>query len=95
MLRRTRVGPFDLTHSATLEALEESWAVIGIDAAARVAFPTVDLDADHARDVGFGRTLHGLDLGGDSSTALFDPDGRFLALYRQRHGDAVPVAVFA
>ncbi|HEU5485604.1 MAG TPA: tRNA pseudouridine(55) synthase TruB, partial [Microlunatus sp.] len=48
---------------------------------------------DRARDVGYGRRLTGVTLPGEP-TALFGPDGTFLALYRPESGDAVPAVVF-
>lgn len=94
-LRRTRVGPFELGAAHTLDALAQEWRVLGIDDAARAAFPSVEVDADRATAVGFGRRLPGLDLPADGPVAVFGPDGTFLALYRRDGQDAAPVAVFA
>jgi tRNA pseudouridine55 synthase len=58
-----------------------------------VAFPSYDLDERQAGDVRVGRRLalrlHGL-------TAVFVPDGAFLALYEPSGEESVarPVAVF-
>jgi tRNA pseudouridine55 synthase len=90
-LRRTSVGPYDLSVARTLESLAEDFAVLPMAAAARAAFASLDLDAEQATDVRFGRSLD-LDLGGVS--ALFDPAGEFLALYEPRDGRARAVAVF-
>jgi len=95
MLRRTRVGPFDLAAAHTLDELEADLVVTGLDHAARSSFPTLDLDDAQADDVRFGRSLAGLSLGSDGPVALFDPAGQFLALYEQRGDDAHAVAVFA
>ena len=95
MLRRTRVGGFDLASAHTLEELEAELALTDLDTAARLTFPTLDLDAAQSTDVRFGRPLTGLDLGSDGPVALFDPAGAFLALYEQRGDDARAVAVFA
>jgi tRNA pseudouridine55 synthase len=95
MLRRTRVGAFDLTSAHTLDELESAFEMTDLDEAARSSFPTRDLDDAQATDVRFGRALPGVDLGGTAPVALFDPDGRFLALYEQRGDDAHAVAVFA
>ena len=65
--------------------------MLPIAAAARAAFPSVDLDDAAARDVRVGRPLD-LELAGLS--AVFAPDGEFLALYEPRDGVARPVAVF-
>lgn len=93
-LRRTRVGGFGLDVARTLDALERAWEHVDLDAAARAAFPSLDLDADAAHEVRFGRPLPGVRLGGPGPVALFDPDGSFLALYEQRGDDARAVAVF-
>ena len=55
-------------------------------------FPARDLDEAQARDVRFGRAL---DVELDGLTAVFAPDGEFLALYEPRDGRARAVAVFA
>ena len=65
--------------------------MVPIADAARASFPSVDLDEEQARDVRFGRAL---DLGLDGLTAVFDPDGEFLALYEPRGGQARAVGVF-
>jgi tRNA pseudouridine55 synthase len=95
MLRRTRVGGFDLASAHTLDELEADFVVTDLDTAARSSFPTVDLDDARAGDVRFGRPLAGVALGSDTPVALFDSAGHFLALYEQRGDDARAVAVFA
>ena len=93
-LRRTGVGPFGIDRARTLEQLDEELGLVGIDEAARSAFPSVDLGEDDARAVGHGRALVAT-LPGTGPVALFAPDGRFLALYEQRGDEARAVAVFA
>ncbi|HEY5978535.1 MAG TPA: tRNA pseudouridine(55) synthase TruB, partial [Microlunatus sp.] len=90
-LRRTRVGPFTLAEAQDLEATEV--AVSPISDVARRCFPALDLTAEQAVAVRFGRRLPDTGLPGER-TAVFDPDGHFLALYRPEGGDAVPEAVF-
>ncbi|WP_308194112.1 tRNA pseudouridine(55) synthase TruB [Nocardioides sp. SR21] len=90
-LRRTAVGPYDLSVARTLEALGEEFALLPIATAARAAFASYDLDEAGATDVRYGRALD-LDLPG--LTAVFAPDGEFLALYEPRDGLARAVAVF-
>ncbi len=94
MLRRTRVGAFDLASAHTLDELESDFVMTDLDAAARSSFPVLDLDAAQAKDVRFGRALPSLDLGAGGPVAVFDPDGHFLALYEQRGDDARAIAVF-
>ena len=90
-LRRTAVGPYTLEHARTLEELSENFAILPIAEAARAAFPAIELDERRAGDVRVGRALD-LELAGLS--AVFAPDGEFLALYEPREGLARPVAVF-
>jgi tRNA pseudouridine55 synthase len=92
-LRRTAVGAFDLGSARTLEELGEELTVVPIGDAARGTFPAYDLDEDQAADVRVGRRL-GIDLAG--TTAVFAPDGEFLALYDPSHepGSARALAVF-
>jgi len=90
-LRRTAVGPYDLAAAHTLEELAEELTLMPIAEAARRAFPSRDLDEDHAADVRVGRAL---DLAVDGVTAVFAPEGEFLALYEPRGGVARAVAVF-
>ncbi len=90
-LRRSRVGPFTLDEAQDLEAAEVT--VTPISRVARRCFPVLDLTTEQAVAVRFGRRLPDTALPGDR-TAVFDPDGDFLALYRPEGGDAVPEAVF-
>ena len=90
-LRRTAVGPFTLEHARTLEELEEEFVVVPIADAARATFAALDLDEERTADVRFGRRLP---LAVDGTTAVFAPDGEFLALYRPDGDGARPIAVF-
>ncbi|WP_329364110.1 tRNA pseudouridine(55) synthase TruB [Streptomyces sp. NBC_00669] len=93
-LRRTRVGPYDLTGARTLEQLEESFEVLPIERAAAAAFPRWDVDADQARLLGNGVRI-GTPALGAGTHAAFGPDGRFLALVEEQQGHAKIVAGFA
>jgi len=92
-LRRTAVGAFGLASASTLEELSEEFRMVPIAEAARATFPTYDLDDRRAADVRVGRKL---DLALTGQTAVFDPDGEFLALYEPTDvpGLARAVAVF-
>jgi tRNA pseudouridine55 synthase len=90
-LRRTAVGPYDLSVARTLEQLADELTVLPIAEAARAAFPVRVLDEEQAADVRVGRSL-AADLVG--LTAVFAPDGEFLALYEPRDEAARAVAVF-
>lgn len=87
-LRRTTVGPFGLAEASDLEEPR----MLTIAQAARTAFPARDLSEAQATDVRFGRKL---DLQLTEITAVFAPDGQFLALYRPDGESARAVAVFA
>ena len=90
-LRRTAVGPYGLAQARTLEQLEEDYVALPLADAARAAFPARDLDPREAGAVRVGRAL---DVPLEGLTALFAPDGEFLALYEPRDGAARAVAVF-
>ena len=90
-LRRHSVGPFTLEDAIT--DLDHVLITLTIEKAARRAFPAYDLDADQAQAVRYGRALE-LDLGHEGEVAVFDPEGEFLALYRQDGAQARPTAVF-
>jgi tRNA pseudouridine55 synthase len=92
-LRRTAVGPFDLPAARTLDQLEDEFTMVPIADAARAAFPAYELDAEQAASVRVGRALP---LGLPGLTAVFAPDGEFLALYEPVEGSGPdrPVAVF-
>jgi len=90
-LRRTAVGPFDLAGARTLDDLTGHFSLTPIADAARAAFPALELDAAGAAGVRVGRRL---DLRLETTTALFAPDGEFLALYEPAEDQARAVAVF-
>jgi tRNA pseudouridine55 synthase len=90
-LRRTAVGPYDLAGARTLEQLAEEFSLLPIAQAARAAFPVLELDDAQAADVRVGRAL---DARLDGLSAVFAPDGEFLALYEPRDEAARAVAVF-
>lgn len=90
-LRRTAVGPYALDVARTLDDLARDFTMMPIAQAARAAFPSHDLDDVQAASVRVGRAL---DLDLDALTAVFGPDGEFLALYEPRDDTARAVAVF-
>lgn len=94
-LRRTRVGPFTLDEAHVLPEPGpdvQAPAVLPVADAVRRCFAVVELDDAQAADVRVGRRLPALRL--DALTALVDPDGTFLALYRPGPDGARPEAVF-
>jgi tRNA pseudouridine55 synthase len=98
-LRRTRVGPYGLDVAHTLDELTDRAAeqppalpVLAIADAARAAFPHRDVDADAATVVSHGGPLPA--TGSPGPTAVFGPDGRFLALVEDRGTTTKAIAVF-
>jgi tRNA pseudouridine55 synthase len=93
-LRRTRVGPFDLSAARTLEQLADDpdAAVVPLDDAVAAAFPRRDLDADEAVALSYGKRL--APTGAAGPTGAFDPQGRCVALVEDRDGAARPTVVF-
>ncbi|WP_202875896.1 tRNA pseudouridine(55) synthase TruB [Kribbella speibonae] len=92
-LRRTRVGSFGLETAHTLESLAESFDWLPIADVAAGTFPRYDVDDAQAAAIRTGRQLPGLELPA-GQTAMFAPDGTFLALYEPRGPVAKPTAVF-
>jgi tRNA pseudouridine55 synthase len=91
-LRRTAVGPFTLDHARSLEDLTGHFALTPIAEAARATVPAVDLDEERSAHVRVGRRI---DVPLDAVTALFGPEGEFLALYGPgEEGWSRAVAVF-
>src|SRR5690606_23295260 len=86
-LRRTRVGPYKLDSAKTLEQLEQELTVMPIAEAAAAAFPRWDVDARRARLLTSGVRLEMPDeYAGSGPVAVFDPEGRLLALVEQQKG---------
>ncbi|HVF19337.1 MAG TPA: tRNA pseudouridine(55) synthase TruB [Mycobacteriales bacterium] len=96
-LRRTRVGPWDLSAATRLDDLSADGAfaaaLLPLGDVAAASFPRRDVDADAARLLSHGVKLPatGVESG---PTAVFGPAGEFLALVEERDGFAVPLAVF-
>jgi tRNA pseudouridine55 synthase len=88
------VGPFTLDDAHDLDELTDHLEVLDVSTVARRCFASYELSEEQARDVGFGRKLAAT-VGGPGPVAVFDPAGRFLALYEQRDEVAAPVAVFS
>jgi tRNA pseudouridine55 synthase len=93
-LRRTRVGPFDLSHARTLEQLAEDPALsLDLAGAVATAFARHEVDESGAVDVSHGKRLPAADLPG--TYGVFAPDGRVLALMTDAGAEAKPVVVLA
>ena len=92
-LRRTRVGPFDLSQARTLEQHAEQLALVPLDAAVAASFPRRDLSDEEAVALSYGKRL--APSGTAGTLGAFAPDGRCIALLEDRDGAARPVVVFA
>jgi tRNA pseudouridine55 synthase len=94
-LRRTRVGPFDLSVARSLEALdrgpdEVDAAVVPLDRAVEQAFPVRALTPQEAEDLSHGRRLTA--TGQPGAVGALAPDGRCIALVSDEQTAAGDVA---
>jgi tRNA pseudouridine55 synthase len=101
-LRRTRVGPYAVEQARTLEQLVESFEVEPLADVVTQAFGRLDVDADAATAVSYGRPLPAGEspvAAGGRPVGVFGPDGALLALMRPGDADGGrllrPVVVFA
>lgn len=86
-LRRTRVGPFDVTDAVGLDALEGAITLTPAEAAGRI-LPVLDMSSDDARDLRHGKRLSGraVSLEGPIAAAV-DPDGVLIGIVEKRGVD--------
>ncbi|GAA5054217.1 tRNA pseudouridine55 synthase [Thermocatellispora tengchongensis] len=93
-LRRTRVGPYDLSMARTIEELSRECAILPIAEAVAAAFPRRDLTAEEARLVSHGGRLPaaGQPAG---PTGAFAPDGTLIALLEVQGRTSRPLVVFS
>ncbi|MGK5698098.1 tRNA pseudouridine(55) synthase TruB [Streptomyces sp. URMC 128] len=94
-LRRTRVGPYKLDAARTLDQLQQELTVMPVAEAAAAAFRRWDVDARRARLLTNGVRLDmPEEYAGCGPVAVFDSEGRFLALVEEQRGKAKSLAVF-
>ncbi|MER6514466.1 tRNA pseudouridine(55) synthase TruB [Nonomuraea sp. NPDC001636] len=93
-LRRTRVGPYDLSLARSIDQLAEECVVLPIGEAVSAAFPRRDVTAEEARVIGHGGRLPAAGLGA-GPIGVFGPEGELLALVEEQGRIAKPLAVFA
>ncbi|MEV5413652.1 tRNA pseudouridine(55) synthase TruB [Thermopolyspora sp. NPDC052614] len=93
-LRRTRVGPYDVSSARTIEQLADKCEILPMAQAVAAAFPRRDVSAEQARVVAHGGRLPAAGLG-DGPIGVFGPDGTLLALVEEKGGQARALAVFA
>lgn len=93
-LRRTRVGPYDLSQARTLDELAGEFTQLPLAQSVAAAFPVRTMDEGET-----ARIRHGNRIGpgplGDGPIGLFAPDGTVVALGENRPGHMKPVVVFA
>jgi tRNA pseudouridine55 synthase len=92
MLRRTRVGPYELDRARTLPQLEESYEVLPIAEAARAAFAARELTEEEARRLAHGQRLEASELG-PGPVGAYAPDGTLVALITDAGLTARPLVV--
>lgn len=92
-LRRTRVGPYDLSQARTLDQLAEEFTQLPLAEAVATAFPRRVLTEQETRRIQHGNRIEpGGSPGG--TVGLFAPDGRVIALGEDRRDHTKPVVVF-
>ncbi|MEV5501960.1 tRNA pseudouridine(55) synthase TruB [Nonomuraea fuscirosea] len=92
-LRRTRVGPYDLSLARSIDQLTEECVILPIGEAVTAAFPRRDVTAEEARVIGHGGRLPAAGLGA-GPIGVFGPEGELLALVEEQGRTARPLAVF-
>ncbi len=99
MLRRTRVGPYDISAARSLEDLASAaaepgaeLAMVPLGDAAAAAFPSRSLTEPEARSLSHGARLPAAGLG-PGPVAAFGPDGTLVALVTEEDGTARSLAV--
>jgi tRNA pseudouridine55 synthase len=93
-LRRTRVGPFELSCARTLEALAglADPVTLPLAQAVRTAMPVREVDADEQRELAYGRSIAA--AGQVGTYGAISADDQAVALLRDECGRAQPVLVF-
>ena len=92
-LRRTRVGPYDLSQARTLEELAKEFTQVPLSQAVAAAFPVRTMDETETRAIRYGNRIGESSLG-EGPVGLFAPDGTVVALGENRLGHMKPIVVF-
>ena len=92
-LRRTRVGPYDLSQARTLEQLAKEFVQVPLAQVVAAAFPVRTMDEAETRAIRHGNRIGPSSLG-TGPIGLFAPDGTVVALGENRPGHMKPVVVF-
>jgi tRNA pseudouridine55 synthase len=97
-LRRTMVGPFEVTAAATLDDLDVASVLLAPSQVAATLFPLLALTSEQARDLEHGKRIHTPQLAADVDSsaggpvAAIAPDGRLVGLI-EPIGDQAKVLV--
>jgi tRNA pseudouridine55 synthase len=93
-LRRTRVGPFDVSRASVLEGIEVAPNLIPPVAVAESLFPVWRMTADETTDLGHGKRVAIDRDDTDGPLAAVTPDGALAGLVSVRGGRAKPIVNF-
>lgn len=93
-LRRTRVGPFNLTQARTMDQLAGEFQVIALADVTRMLFPYVAVNADQARHFCHGGRLPKL-LETDGTVGIYTEAGQLLGLAKPQPTYLAPAVVWA
>jgi tRNA pseudouridine55 synthase len=93
-LRRTRVGPFDVSRASVLEGIEVAPNLIPPVAVAESLFPLWRMTADETTDLGHGKRVAIDRDDTDGPLAAVTPDGALAGLVSVRGGRAKPIVNF-
>lgn len=94
-LRRTRVGPFELTDAVPLDQVDEG-RLSSLGSAARRFLPTRVADRAEAAQLAHGRSIPAeVSEAMDETVAVLDHSDQLVAITRQSAGVLQPVAVFS
>ncbi|MFF4987795.1 tRNA pseudouridine(55) synthase TruB [Streptosporangium saharense] len=92
-LRRTRVGPYDLSMARTIDQLATECVILPMAEAVAAAFPRRDVTEQEAGLVAHGGRLPSAGLG-EGPIGVFGPDGTLLALVEEKGRLTRSLAVF-
>jgi len=92
VLRRTRVGPFSIAQARTLEEMVTEPISYDLADAIRQTLPSVSVDVETARALGYGQRVAAQGLAG--VYGVFDPEGGAVALVEDLDGQARAVVGF-
>ena len=93
-LRRTRIGPFMIADAATLDTVDVPARMLPPAQVARELFPTLELTAQQAVDLGHGKRLQVEGTADAAPVAAISPEGVLVGLLEVTGGRARPIVNF-